>query len=477
MADQLPWWKRWFTHKAEPQKSEAPPMDKFLVDSEWKKELERYHVAEAHLRLYNKVATKFTGLGETKGRLGQPRDTKEAADLAQRVARDFLLLLRTWYQGKLSELNGKLDAARKAEAKREAQFNYAAQWQVDVEKEYRDDTTKHSRFNAWMYLCFGLALIAADIPFSWELTAEGFGFKPGRDSDGFPNFDSILTAIVSFGIASTAVYIKYYFDSMIAPNLKNAISLLRTGAPHDIGPMTNWRWRKIEFVWFFRFLVETALLVFVVYTLWHTGSYRFETLHVRDTVASVESKLEKKQAELNYYEITGKIEPDSLQSDIAKLVNRKENLEGSELVYGQLDTNKRTIFILLTLAFPVMGGVLLSISIRMLRARADRKESVLRYDKMEQYYAEKRAEVVRLEQEKQTLEKFVDEHFKLDPTMIDHVAAAFLQQFNMAYNTAIWQTINGPGVPPVVVTTTRTITLTPQSPPYEDPPNKSTAAD
>ena len=476
MADQLPWWKRWFTHKAEPQKSEAPPMDKFLVDSEWKQELERYQVAEAHLRLYNKVATKFSGLGETKGRLGQPRDTKEAADLAQRVARDFLLLLRTWYQGKLSELNGKLDAARKAEAKREAQFDSAAQWQVDVEKEYKDDTSKHSLFNARMYLLFGLALIAADIPFSWELTAEGFGFDPVWELGTKPNFDWFLTAIVAFGIASTAVYIKYYFDSMIAPSLKNAISLLRTGAPHGIGPMTYWRWRKLEFVWFLRFLVETALLVFVVYTLWHTGSYRFETLHVRDTLSSVEGKLLKKQAERSYYAIMKKPIPGDLENEIADLTNEKIGLEGPALVYGQLETNKRTIFILLTLAFPVMGGVLLSISIRMLRSRSDRKEADQRYDSIEKNYAEKRAEVVKLEEEVGTLKAFDKEHFKLDQATIDHVAAAFLQQFNMAYNTAIWHTINGPEVVPAVVTTTRTLTITKKNPPSNDTPPASNPA-
>lgn len=461
MSDRKPWWKRWFSKEVEKPKLQEPAAGTFLINDDWKDQLEKYGLTGAHKWVQEQVGNQFLLNGQIHGRQGVPRQTLEAERSAVSRAHYILVTLRSWYQIKLAALKGKYKAASEARAIREEQFKEAERWRAEVERDFQDDTSKHSRFNAWLYLVFGLGLVVADIPFSWQLTAVGFGFHPEWKWDAEALFNVLLTGVVAFGIAAAAVFIKYYHDVVLAPHLRAAVSMLRTGHPHGIGEMTRRRWRKVEAVWSFRFLVLTGLLVFVICTLWQTGAYRYDTLVVKDRQEKLSAQNAKLQDDEQFY-IDNNME---VPADIRAAVKSEEDLVREERqrqadltpLEREQDDRKRLIFILLTLMFPIMGGIMVSIAIRMLRARADRRQAKQLYREVEDFYGAKSAEVIQLEQEIEIFDKLLKEQFRLDEVVEKQMAATFLHSYNAGYNASIWSFINGAPETHVVVSTTRTI--------------------
>jgi|GEM_PF-3857370 len=464
MSDHKPWWKRWFSKEVEKPKLQEPAPGTFLINDDWQDQLEKYGLTGAHKWVQEQVSNQFSVDGQMHGRQGVPRQTIEAERIAVSRAHHILVTLRSWYQIKLAALKGKYKAASEARAIREEQFNEAERWRAEVERDFQDDTSKHSRFNAWLYLVFGLGLVVADIPFSWQLTAVGFGFHPEWKWDAEALFNVLLTGVVAFGIAAAAVFIKYFHDVVLAPHIRHSVSMLRTGHPHGIGDMTPRRWRKVEAVWSFRFLALNGLLVFVVCTLWQTGAYRYDTLVVKDRQEKLSAQNKKLQNDLRFYDDNNMEVPADLRAAVkteGDLV-REERQRQADLtpLEREQDERKRLIFILLTLMFPIMGGIMVSIAIRMLRARADRRQAKTLYGDSENFYGAKSAEVIRLEQEIEIFDKLLKEQFRLDEMVEKQMAATFLHSYNAGYNASIWTFINRTPETHVVVTTTRVIAST-----------------
>lgn len=195
---------------------------------------------------------------------------------------------------------------------KERQFEDAEN-DVNQTKEYINDLLKDKKFKpdnysywAWFYLIFGLALLISDIILSKKGIQHAFRISEGN---------SIEAWILSGGITSCAIYIKIYYDEFILPALERCITIFKKNNMKGVEPNDSKIW--LYSIWSLRFIIKTGLLIFTMFSLYYLADLRFDFV--------------------------------LLENDNAESLNLKSS---------------RISFIMISLLFPLIGGVCMAISIK-----------------------------------------------------------------------------------------------------------------
>lgn len=288
-------------------------------------------------------------LGWTDGRYGQPSSTR------------------------LDILNSEASlqiAAALAEGERERAANEAKSHSLDLYIGYlngrstklhdlytkiwekrANNRQEYSQPLAFLYLVFTLGLFIADIPLTVKLVASGFGLGPSEDFtasqtatvDMFENRKALLQFAIDYwaigmlalGLLLLGVFIKLFLDKVILCEPEERI-----------GNESTHKHTKI----FFYVVLALYLATFIL-----LGTYREEQLTIKrklDVIAQVDNELASRMRMLRE-------KPDS---EVKKtLVDaRLQELNDSK-------SNKAApVFILLTLLFPIVGGICFSLGTRRL---------------------------------------------------------------------------------------------------------------
>lgn len=214
---------------------------------------------------------------------------------------------------------------------------------------YRDSLIdyfrKYPKQHSWMlfffYLIIALFLILADVPLALELTKWGFQFESLSDSDNteiiylFQNPIQVFIAnwevfLLSFGIALCAIYVKIIYDELVGSPLQSIILKFKNipGIDYD-NPDEIDKLKKEDK---FRKRIKIAIFIITVITIIILGFFRFSAIKLNPASADI----------------------------------------------PQGFTSKLT-FILITLLFPLIGGVCFSISLsnlqNILRLNGEKRKS------------------------------------------------------------------------------------------------------
>jgi hypothetical protein len=152
---------------------------------------------------------------------------------------------------------------------------------------------KNPRSFSWLlfilYFSIAIFLIIADVPLAKILTEKGFDLEVG----------SMASWLLTFGIAFCAVYVKIYYDDYVATNLghyigqfkrlpgikgdrkrkkksekKESVTLISEENPEqekrDI--------KGVQIEYWIKFLVKTLILYLVLYTIWVLGEFRYQNI-------------------------------------------------------------------------------------------------------------------------------------------------------------------------------------------------------
>jgi len=179
-----------------------------------------------------------------------------------------------------------------------------------------------------VYIIVAILLIIADIPLSVKLTKEGFVLKEWWE-----------VIAMSLGIALCTVYVKIYYDEFIAHPIEKSVTQFK---PKNLPGVdqNEQELKSIKTTWLVRFSVKTFILLFSLVTIMALGIFRFQFF---------EGQVKRSFNATNTTNTTG------------GLTYNTPSGSGNNLYTDYFDWKTKTAFILITILFPVIGGVCASL--------------------------------------------------------------------------------------------------------------------
>lgn len=224
---------------------------------------------------------------------------------------------------------------------------------------------KHSRFRGWFYIVIAIVLIVADIPLSILIVKKGF--EMGKETELFNLIHpDIMSLLLALGIAFVATMVKIVYDDFFGGRLSHFATIIEDH--QDIDHNNKKDRLRLWASYFGKKIFLLFALGLSVITIFKLGEFRFETMKV-EKVASMNAEKEAsiKKIRRDYDAITISNKQEIIIKKIEAINNRYQEKENS------IDLGKWS-FILLTLSFPVIGGICLSMGLHNLENRREFKD-------------------------------------------------------------------------------------------------------
>ncbi|MEL6672266.1 MAG: hypothetical protein AAFR61_08730 [Bacteroidota bacterium] len=175
----------------------------------------------------NKFGEYFEKKGKHEGAIGLPRKTIiNVAETHVRLIQDYV---KTQYKGKLERLKVKAETAKEIMKVARSKFDH----QNDFLEQGFYNPRKYSILLALLYLFFAFCLIVADIPLALKLTQEGFNLNLATNAAGDISqliYNPLLVFaenwevfILAMGIAFCTIYIKILYDEYLGTPLSRTL--------------------------------------------------------------------------------------------------------------------------------------------------------------------------------------------------------------------------------------------------------------
>lgn len=324
-------------------------MDNFHLENNENKE--SYNLNSELKSKINNAASLFWNIGNVDGKLGQTsRHIPNVAEAYVLHIKDHIIAT---YSGKIASLKSKneIETNLKAESKKE--YEEALEYKYYIESLFRQKPNNFSRVLLILYLIIAILLIFADIPLALNLTSNGFDLQGNtkliKDLFTPESGDFIINSralaenwevfILATGIALCTVIIKILYDEYINHPLEKQVKQFKF---HNFTPTAK-EMKSIMKAYWFRVLIKSLALILTFSTIISLGFFRFET---------------------------------------TKFL-RQEQMNSGEIISAQPDEFiTKLTFILITLLFPIVGGICLSLSLNILsnrqaQRRADKNTKLL----------------------------------------------------------------------------------------------------
>lgn len=268
----------------------------------------------------------------------------------------------------------------------------------------------YSKWLAYFYIIIALLLIVADVPLALKLTQYGFNLytdfgdhsvdhfftlQEGCESNGENLFGHIWLVfannwevfILAFGIALCTVYFKIFYDDFIgypvdkaARQFKIILNRFEGFSKEDMNAI---RWK-----YYARLAVKVGILLLTLGTIVYLGMFRAENSAAMDSTTTVISESER-----IFLEQLGGTAPEPQTVKDPLLLERLS----------------KTCFILITILFPVVGGICLSLGIGNFQNRREMEESGSYYEARHNEYLEALGEYTEVAKNKEICEKSLEQ--------------------------------------------------------------------
>lgn len=269
---------------------------------------------------------------------------------------------------------------------------------------------KHSMGVAVTYFLITLALVIADLPMAILVVEQGFSMEPDKEGNAFTH-GLIGHFILGIGISLIATFIKIFYDDLFGGRVSHFATLIS-----DHEEINSEEPRQIRRVWVAyggRKAFMMLILGLCVLTIYQLGLFRYETFREK----GIEEKLEGIQENYNSWYGAHSFTEHQRDSTRRKLTN---DLKGGS---GSAEETDKWAFILLSFAFPMIGGICASLATsnlisyrRAKRAKAVSNEVATEWEKAEKGHNEIKGQYARIESylawaEKSELEIELNRHF------------------------------------------------------------------
>lgn len=269
-------------------------------------------------------------------------------EVAQAHAVTLVEYVRASSEGKLKSF--KKDAGVKFKIMRDEEDRYrdAQKHLEDMTHYYHTSPKSFSIFLFRMYLAIAIFLIIADIPLAMILTEKGFDLQS----------ESVASILLTLGIAFCAVYIKIYYDDYIANTLgfyvnqfkkipgiigdrvrkKSSKDSITIGYSENTEELQHKAEKEIKIThveFWIKFGIKSSILLITLYTIWTLGKFRYQNI----------SNPERE-----------------IIMEYVNWVMEKMGGDPQQTTREAFNTTLRA-FRLITLVFPIIGGVCLSLAL------------------------------------------------------------------------------------------------------------------
>ncbi|MCO6491787.1 MAG: hypothetical protein J5I98_25455 [Phaeodactylibacter sp.] len=264
----------------------------------------------------------------------------------------------------------------------------------------------YSLWLAYFYIIIALLLIIADVPLALKLTQYGFNLYTDNGDHSIDHFFTLQQGclsmdesffkhiwlvfannwevfILAFGIALCTVYFKIFYDDFVGYPVDKAarqFKILNRFEDFSTEDMNAIRWK-----YYARLAVKVSILVLTLGTIIYLGFFRAENSSAMDSSTTVIS-----ESQLKFLQQLGGPVPESTikEEDTASL-----------------DRLSKICFILITILFPVVGGICLSLGIGNFQNRRELEESTSYYESRNKEYLEALGEYTEVAKNKEICEK------------------------------------------------------------------------
>lgn len=350
------------------------------------------------------------------------RNEASVLEVAKGEARNLVEYVKAISLGKTKALESEKKVRQSILGDEKQRYTVARDYLERITHYYQHEPRNFAVLLGFIYFLVASALIFADIPLAKKLTIEGFYLK-----DDYKSFSLVI------GLALCTVYIKIYYDDYVATplgtwvrqfknipgitkSIKNRVKneedktlnmeTLNTenqseGDENDVQFEKDKRGVKREYLT--KFVIKTALLFFTLGTIIVLGIFRYQNIGPKE-----------QQVLINYAEWLFK---NNLAGSLSEGI-------GKALFWTQ------TAFILITLIFPIIGGICLSLSFNIFQNRWRLGKANDDFDKTRQLHVIALAKLNNVEQEYEDFKNIFDE-WKGDKNGSDHLD--FFSKVFMAY--------------------------------------------
>lgn len=199
--------------------------------------------------------------------------------------------------------------------------------QKAINSHYNLNSKNYSLILGLVYVTISVLLIRADFPLSIDVVQQGFGIEDDQNS-----------VDLALGIVLITIYFKIFYDEYLGTSILKTLlnskreNILGEGNNADDNEISEAKRIKRR-----RFVAKAGILTLLIVTLYYMGDFRSEYMGIDPNDGS-KSSVANKPA---YYEL--------MKSSTSK-----------------------HLFILLSIMFPVIGGICASIGVNMLQNKFDR---------------------------------------------------------------------------------------------------------
>jgi hypothetical protein len=211
------------------------------------------------LEYMTRIGERFRLAGEVDGTVEQKNYA--IMDIIKTRVLQIQAYLESTFRGEYDRADG--DVINKQQIFENANVEYDSQKQYasELKDRYRRNYKEFSRSMGWIYLIAAILLVAADYPLALKLTR-----------DGFQLVEWWATPLMSVGLALCTLYIKIYYDEFVGSAVEHSVTrftgLAGIGERSDIS--------KVKRSWWGKSLIKTLILGLSLGTIITLGFFRFQ---------------------------------------------------------------------------------------------------------------------------------------------------------------------------------------------------------
>jgi hypothetical protein len=258
------------------------------------------------LQILARAGKQFQCDGERDGYTGL--SPLPAKGMIQNYVRNIQHYLNALFEGEDLALTTQLNSQEKVFEQAKKEYDDQLSYYNKINEKSRQNYKYFSLFLGLLYTIFSLLLIAADIPLSMKVTQEVFLIEVPYEK-----------WLMALGIALSAFYIKVFYDEYLSQSLENVVTKFKK---QHLPGVDDHEISKVRLAWIVRFIIKLLICLFCITTIVILAYTRFNFfIHDSDLVGGLEA-------------------------------SEKMIFEHWSVMLG---------FILISLLFPLMGGVLASL--------------------------------------------------------------------------------------------------------------------
>lgn len=282
------------------------------------------------LESITEIGSDFRKLGVLDGALEQK--TNSIYDIVKTRVSHIRAYINAVFQGEKDSTETEFTTKKKIFEDSENDYKSQIQYTKLLKESYRWNYKNFSLVMGVIYVIVAILLVFADIPLSYLITKEAFALE-----------ELWQTILMSIGIALCTIYVKIYYDEYFAFPIEKSVSQFKSVNLNGIDENET-ELSHVKKVWNRRFTVKTVILIFSMLTIVSLGIVRYNFFIAEKVVANTETP--STTSGIDFSNRTTQVSPST-------------NSEQLNSAYKHWSTP--IAFILITLLFPMIGGVCASL--------------------------------------------------------------------------------------------------------------------